>query len=116
MQQKTKTKMAKAKVAIQKAGRTFWGWVPILAAETAVFLGIDAWVTAHRNEKKLNKLTDRVKENFRIQDHNWNICDMDHKVLLEMTKDNDELLEKALGVTVGEAGFRPEEKKEEPAA
>lgn len=114
MKQETKEKLANAKVAIQRAGRTFWGWVPVLAAETAIFLGIDAWVTSHRNEKRLSKLTNQVHENFKVQDHNWAICDLDHKVLQEMTRDNKELLDRAFGISSGEEP--EEEKKEEPAA
>ena len=91
----------KAKQEIKKIGETFWGLLPWVAALFTVSAATDAYITAHRNEKQINKIIEWENKNVDTRNENWKVVDAHSRDLGILVKNHQELFNKALEQTEG---------------
>ena len=107
-----KEKKAELTVGVKKLGKTLVAWAPWVITLTTVYAAWEGCEKSRANEKELKAMKARVDQLEDVVNHNAHIGNMDHKVLVELTKDNEELLNRALRITEG----KDSEGKEETAA
>lgn len=91
----------RAKQEIKKIGTTFWNLLPWAAAIFTVSAATDAYVTAHRNEKTIQKIIDWENQNIGKRNENWKVVDAHSRDLDILVKNHQELFNQALETTEG---------------
>ena len=91
----------RAKQELKKVGSTFWGLLPWAAALFTVSAAADAYVTAHRNEKRISTLFQRTDICKDVINANADIIDAHSKALEPLVKNHQELFNQALETTEG---------------
>ena len=110
-----KQKANQAKEVAKKIGKTTLELVPWLVTGLTIYEAWSGGIQSAKNEYEINKMKGQIDRMGECISHNAHVGNMDHAVLVELTKDNEELLNRALGITEG-AEKETEEKEEESVA